>query len=727
MVVVVFETWRSSDRVNMARLVWRCLVVTNLLIGVTCGQRQWFEYINADTSGGEKLLEADTLMTAEQCDPIEERMATADTSTLLWPDGPGGWPLIPYVFDYVFGNDKKAIREGLNYWMAHTCITFVETTDMDQPHLKFIHGDGCWSFVGRQHTWQGQALSLGDGCAQLGQVAHQLGHAIGFYHEHIRPDRDQYIYIMEDNINKEDLFKFQKHLHYTVDNFSLPYDFTSIMHNSNRYGAFNRSLTIITLDPLAQGIIGQRDGLSHYDKLRANLMYNCTGKWLDQCGLTSEPCQNYGYTGIDCTCVCPPGTSGDYCQVNLTKYYDYAVSSCSEVITEAGNISSPNYPLNYPAGSECVKVIRASECHVPRLTFNDFSLYRRETCRERPCCRYDVLAIMEIPDEGEPGDIRYYCERDISPGQNITSSEREMVVYFSSRTDEHKGWAAAVSFVKSGTCSSVGSAQSIVTDITAMTTTPTTTTTTSTTTITTPTTTATTPTTTTTPSGPRCEVDSSGDCDLWSSPNFNTKKYPNNFDCTFNGKTDQPARVVITANTFKLARGDTVQLNYLYGKRRRYAGKTNWTYSVPSAYNSLVFKTSRRYKDIGFNITICREQTTCHKVIRAESGSSDTISSPDYNTGTRASATQCEWWIMAPEGKTIQLDYLHTRVATTKRCRGDYLVLNGAGSKAYPSSNSTIYCNEGNRTLTFSSNSLFITYHGQRRLTKGVSFKYTIK
>ncbi|KAG7164895.1 SpAN-like 4 [Homarus americanus] len=412
----------------------------------------------------------------------------------------------------------------------------------------------------------------------LGQVAHQLGHAIGFYHEHIRPDRDQYIYIMEDNINKEDLFKFQKHLHYTVDNFSLPYDFTSIMHNSNRYGAFNRSLTIITLDPLAQGIIGQRDGLSHYDKLRANLMYNCTGKWLDQCGLTSEPCQNYGYTGIDCTCVCPPGTSGDYCQVNLTKYYDYAVSSCSEVITEAGNISSPNYPLNYPAGSECVKVIRASECHVPRLTFNDFSLYRRETCRERPCCRYDVLAIMEIPDEGEPGDIRYYCERDISPGQNITSSEREMVVYFSSRTDEHKGWAAAVSFVKSGTCS--------------------------------------------------------------------------------------------------------------------YAGKTNWTYSVPSAYNSLVFKTSRRYKDIGFNITICREQTTCHK---------------------------------APEGKTIQLDYLHTRVATTKRCRGDYLVLNGAGSKAYPSSNSTIYCNEGNRTLTFSSNSLFITYHGQRRLTKGVSFKYTIK
>ena len=43
-------------------------------------------------------------------------------------------------------------------------------------------------------------LSIGEGCQHRGIILHEMLHALGRWHEHSRPDRNNYITIHEDNI-----------------------------------------------------------------------------------------------------------------------------------------------------------------------------------------------------------------------------------------------------------------------------------------------------------------------------------------------------------------------------------------------------------------------------------------------------------------------------------------------------------------------------------------------
>ncbi|WP_061859944.1 M12 family metallopeptidase [Priestia megaterium] len=205
--------------------------------------------------------------------------AIAD-SKYRWPNG-----RIPYEIDpHLLSNTYAAteVRKAIEHWNDNTIIQLFRRENNEADYLYFtLDLVDCESYVGRQGKKQTILCALTSKNFDKGNVIHEIGHAVGLYHEHTRLDRNKYVKIEFENIknDKHRDFDYPKddrgRLIPTID--FDKYDFSSVMHYKAKNGSVaidpkNDTITCITgACPID---MGQRVGLSPTDIRTVEAIYS---------------------------------------------------------------------------------------------------------------------------------------------------------------------------------------------------------------------------------------------------------------------------------------------------------------------------------------------------------------------------------------------------------------------------------------------------------------------
>merc|ERR1719284_2033645 len=94
-------------------------------------------------------------------------------------------------------------------------MMFKQSSNCYNSLIKIYSGTGCHSGIGRpNYGWR--KISIGSGCETVKTIAHELLHALGFWHMHMRPDREESVHVeyrnieygLEHQFNKMDKYRW---------------------------------------------------------------------------------------------------------------------------------------------------------------------------------------------------------------------------------------------------------------------------------------------------------------------------------------------------------------------------------------------------------------------------------------------------------------------------------------------------------------------------------------
>ncbi|KHJ93176.1 astacin [Oesophagostomum dentatum] len=210
--------------------------------------------------------------------------------------------VIPYVIgDNYTDSDRNLLVEQMGKIEKNTCVKFKPRNNEEDYAVIFNGlGDGCNSAVGRpggkttvylESSPRGSCNSAvgrpggkttvylesspRGSCFKQRTLMRFLLHVVGIFGEQMREDRNKYIRVHRENIQAGYEYGFARILSSDASTYDLPYDYLSITHYPKDAYAKPGTITIETLDPTYQDLIGQVDEPSVYDYKKVCLMYKC--------------------------------------------------------------------------------------------------------------------------------------------------------------------------------------------------------------------------------------------------------------------------------------------------------------------------------------------------------------------------------------------------------------------------------------------------------------------
>ena len=210
-----------------------------------------------DGAPGPVVVQGDVLVEAAPAGGALAPRGIGYARDRTWADG-----VVPVWLDPALDAATVAsIERAIAVWneAAGVSVRRVETAlPPAGDHVRFQPGEGCASWVGRRGG--AQELWVAPDCT-TGSIVHELGHALGLEHEHVRPDRDQWIEILWENVIEE------KRHNFDVAGGALEtlgdYDYASIMHYGPDFFSRDGAPTIRPL--VGTPRIGQREAPSAGD------------------------------------------------------------------------------------------------------------------------------------------------------------------------------------------------------------------------------------------------------------------------------------------------------------------------------------------------------------------------------------------------------------------------------------------------------------------------------
>ncbi len=194
----------------------------------------------------------------------------------LWPGG-----IVPFDLDSNLSKPDNAallqsVRDAIDFWNNNTNVKFIAKTN--EP--IFVHFKEDSGVTGAGESGIGRPAIGGRNIklkttASRATVIHEIGHAVGLWHEQARRDRDANVEVLFANVLPGEEHNFDKHLEDGID--FGPYDPTSRMHYGPTSFARRDPLTgrlLTTIRSRIPGVaVAPMDILSPLDIAGINRLY----------------------------------------------------------------------------------------------------------------------------------------------------------------------------------------------------------------------------------------------------------------------------------------------------------------------------------------------------------------------------------------------------------------------------------------------------------------------